>query len=165
MNYMKDEGFTASDTTTRMSVDMNYAGQAFQVEIPIREEWLSRDGMSEIETRFHQDHHRIYSHSDKDAPTQIMNLRISVIGDLPKPQFKELQGAKGEARPVASRKLHYDRKSREASVYRYNDLLYGNTLAGPAIVEHDDTTTTILDGFTGKVDQFGNIIIIREGGC
>ena len=47
----------------------------------------------------------------------------------------------------------------QAQVYRRRDLRAGDRLAGPAIVEQDDTTTVIPAGFIGTVDDAGNLVI------
>jgi len=39
-------------------------------------------------------------------------------------------------------------------------LAAGNRIAGPAIIDQMDATTVIPPGFAGRVDAFGNIVII-----
>ena len=162
--YMKEEGLPFNDSMVHLSLDMNYVGQAFYVDIPIFEEWLCTDRLREIESSFHKAHHQRYSHSDETAPTQIMNIRITVIGDIPKPMLKELGQSDRELKPACTRMIYYDRKLWNANVYSYGSLLYGDTVIGPAVIEHDDTTTVILDGFTATVDRYGNIVVGCKGG-
>lgn len=161
LNYIKEENFSVSNTTTHMSVDMHYIGQAFQVEVPLKEGYMSYDGLSELERMFHRVHHRIYSHSDEKAPVAIMNLRVTIIGNVEKPVLKELREAEYEPRRTGTRTIQYDGKSLEAVTYDYKDLLYSNVITAPAIIEYDNATAVILDGFTGKVDRYGNIIITK----
>ena len=53
----------------------------------------------------------------------------------------------GELKPVSTR--YYDREQ----------LLAGNRLEGPAIVNQYDSTTVIPPGIGAHVDRFGNIVI------
>ena len=46
--------------------------------------------------------------------------------------------------------------------YRRARLAPGMRFAGPAIVDHDDTTCLITAGFTARVDQAHNIILERS---
>jgi N-methylhydantoinase A len=163
-DYMAKEGFSFQSTALSASVDMNYVGQSFQVEVPIREEWLSFDGFREIEREFHQTHHRIYSHSDETAQTEIMNLRVTAVGIIPRPGLKELPKANQNPQPVAKRTIYYDRKSWKANIYNREDLHWGSSIDGPAIIGQDDSTIVIIDKFVGTVDQYGNILVTRKGG-
>jgi N-methylhydantoinase A len=44
-------------------------------------------------------------------------------------------------------------------VYLRRDLLAGQHIDGPAVVEQDDTTTLVPAGFHASVDAFGNLVI------
>ncbi|MEL0316120.1 MAG: hydantoinase/oxoprolinase family protein, partial [Halieaceae bacterium] len=50
-------------------------------------------------------------------------------------------------------------KDMQATLYRRDKLKAGNKIEGPAIVLEMDSTSVILSGHTGNVDQFGNILI------
>ena len=46
-------------------------------------------------------------------------------------------------------------------MFHRRDLLAGQHLFGPAIVEQDDTTTLVPAGFRAHVDALGNLVIER----
>jgi N-methylhydantoinase A len=56
-----------------------------------------------------------------------------------------------------------DGKKVSATVYQRSKLAAGNILNGPAIVIEMDSTTVVLPGHQGLVDDFGNILIYPEG--
>lgn len=162
--WLAEEGPLVKSTTIQLSVDMRYIGQAFEVEVPIEEAWLTTDKLSEVVKSFHWHHNRMFGQCDEDAPTEIVNIRVVISGITPKPTLKEIPKAVDEAKSTGSRIVHYDRNSYTARVYDRKNLRWGHTLKGPAIVEQIDTTVLILDGFGGNVDNYGNIIIERNGG-
>ena len=44
----------------------------------------------------------------------------------------------------------------------YRDLLRpGNVVLGPCVVEEWDTTTIVNNGYRGRIDKYGNIILTR----
>ncbi len=47
----------------------------------------------------------------------------------------------------------------DCPVYAREKLSCGNRIAGPAIVEQEDSTTVIHPGQSAQIDPFGNIII------
>jgi len=49
------------------------------------------------------------------------------------------------------------------ALYERSRLPLGVRLAGPAIVEQDDTTTVIPPGVSGLVDDAGNLRLRRDG--
>jgi N-methylhydantoinase A len=162
--YMSEENLFDFNTTHYMSADMNYVGQAFQVEVPIEERWISKDKLGDMEEAFHQIHERIYGHKDEHAPTQIMNLRLTLVGSFEKPKLKKLPKVIDSPKPISSRTIYYDRRSWKADVYQRKDFMYGTIVDGPAIVEEDESTVVILDSYTGSVDEYGNILMTKKGG-
>jgi N-methylhydantoinase A len=50
-----------------------------------------------------------------------------------------------------------------ADVHQRAKLCAGNVITGPAIVMEMDSTTVILPGHHGIVDELGNILIYPEG--
>jgi N-methylhydantoinase A len=56
-----------------------------------------------------------------------------------------------------------DGRSLTARVYQRSKLAAGNRIQGPAIVMEMDSTTVLLPGHLGLVDDFGNILIYPDG--
>ena len=51
----------------------------------------------------------------------------------------------------------------ETPVHWRPDLLAGDTLTGPAIVEEFGSTVPVHPGFTVRVDAIGNLVITKDG--
>jgi N-methylhydantoinase A len=47
-------------------------------------------------------------------------------------------------------------------VYDRAALKADDKLAGPAIIEQDDTTTLLAPGWRGRVDRLGNLVLERD---
>ena len=88
-----------------------------------------------------------------DPPTPIKT------GATPKPELKAVPAGQGPAKPAGRRVIHYRKQRYESAVYHRRDLLAGQHLDGPAIVEQEDTTTLVPAGFRASVDAFGNLVI------
>jgi N-methylhydantoinase A len=141
------------------AADLRYVGQAFQVEVPLDPAWLRGATLDPFREAFHTTHERLYAHADRAAEVELIDLRATITGDTPKPPLARPPRGSGAPTPVGRRSIHYERARHEAQVYRRRDLRAGDRLAGPAIVEQDDTTTVIPIGFTGTVDDAGNLVI------
>jgi N-methylhydantoinase A len=65
----------------------------------------------------------------------------------------------GAATPAGRRPIHYRKQRYDAAVYHRRDLMAGQHLDGPAVIEQEDTTTLVPAGFRASVDAFGNLVI------
>lgn len=94
-----------------------------------------------------------------------MNLRVIGIGRIKELRLKELPagGAAPDAALKGRRQVCFAENGalRRLSTACYDRSLLqaGNVLAGPAIVEQEDSTTVINPGLSAAVDPFGNLII------
>src|SRR4030095_10974938 len=99
-------------------------------------------------------HERLYAHADRAADVELIDLRATITGATPKPELKPVATGTGPATPAGRRPIHYRKQRFEAAAYHRRELL-----AGPAIVEQEDTTTLIPASFRASVDAFGNLVI------
>ena len=59
----------------------------------------------------------------------------------------------------------FDGKFRDTPTYKRSELLAGNVIAGPALVEEHASTTVVPPGDILTVDDFGNLIIDIARSC
>ncbi|MDF1790332.1 MAG: hydantoinase/oxoprolinase family protein [Thalassobaculaceae bacterium] len=163
MAWIREEHGYDGAVTLLHSADMRYRGQSYEIETPLEADWIDDGDADAMAGAFHAAHERIYEHADADAPVQIINLRLVVVGTPPKPKFAPVESSDATPEPVASVPVYYDGGTHTASVYARGDLKAGQTFEGPAIVTQDDCTTCVLGGFTATVDASGNLILSREG--
>ena len=94
-----------------------------------------------------------------------MNLRLSAIGKINKPQLRELEANDSDlaAAQKATRSAYFAECKGyvECPIYDRYYLGTGCVLEGPAIVEETDATTVIHPGYQALVDKFGNLVLTR----
>jgi N-methylhydantoinase A len=159
MTWIRDEQGFGGEATLLHSADLRYRGQSYEIDTPLELEWLETGDVAAIEAAFHREHERVYEHADEEAPVQVINLRMVVVGEPPKPALPLLAKAEGDPVPVGSVEVHVDGGRQPAGIYRRGDLRAGHRFQGPAIVTQDDCTTCILNGFSAEVDEYGNLIL------
>jgi N-methylhydantoinase A len=156
------------DTTAihfHYNIDLRYAGQAYEINVPIAEDVESLS-FSKLQELFDRAHKRLYWWSDAERMLEIVNLRISAISYVPKPRpvaeplsSTESAHAVKQVRPVYFKDY---RDFHDTNIYDRTRLLPGNEIDGPAVVESFDTTAVILPGNRAAVDGYGNIVISIE---
>jgi len=161
-NWLRAEQGFDGKSELLWSADMRYRGQSYEIETSLDKNWLNSIDINSISTAFHKAHHEIYEHSDLDAEIQIVNLRLVISGDVPKPQFLTHSEKIKHLEPSKTHKIYIEGKEYDASLFDRVDLEAGHYFAGPAIISQDDTTTIVLPEFDVKVDKFKNLIISKR---
>jgi N-methylhydantoinase A len=154
-------GAGSSSAAFRYAADMRYVGQSYDIDVPVELDWLAAGGGTPLLAAFHRAHERAFGHADRDAPAEIVNLRVQLRAERPRVPLAEIPaGPAPTAR--ATRRIWLDGRPTEARVYDRAALGRGARLEGPAIVEQPDTTVLVPAGHAGEVDRFGNLLLRRE---
>lgn len=145
------------------SADMRYVGQSFEVDVPLEPMWLAGGDLVAIAGAFHEMHRRVYAHADPSVAVEVVDLRLMIAGTMPKPAFPKLEAAArpGPAAPYGQRAVSANGGARDVPVWRRGDLRAGHTLAGPGLVDQDDTTVFVAAGWVGTVRESGNLLLQR----
>ncbi|MBY2915373.1 hydantoinase/oxoprolinase family protein [Rhizobium leguminosarum] len=160
-DWLKAQGYDGPGDV-KLSADMRYIGQSFEVETPISGEWLRLGNASAVTSAFHVEHERLYGHADKKAAVQMINLRLVISGATPKPALVEIAVAAGSVAPKLQIDGWFSGRSVPTAIYMRQDLAYGHRLKGPAIIAQDDTTTVVPPDFDIFVDRYGNLVITKS---
>jgi N-methylhydantoinase A len=116
-----------------------------------------------LEQTFFREHERTYGYAAETEPTEVVNLRLSAIGAISRPQLRLVaEGGPDSAHAVKGERLvFFSEVGRMASakVYDRYRLQCGNRISGPAIVEEMDSTAVVHPGYAVTVDRYGNLLI------
>lgn len=141
------------------SADMRYRGQSYEIETMLGAEDIAAGRVAALADAFHDAHARLFEHCDRAAPVQVINLRLVIVADTPRPALARLPAASEPARPLREVAVHVDGAMRSVPLYARADLRPGHVFSGPAIIAQPDTTTCVPDGFAGAVDDYGHLIL------
>ncbi len=139
-------------------LDMRYMGQSYELIIPYSDHYIED---------FHAAHLREYSYQRVDAPIEIVNVRVRLIGlgDPPTLAVAPLAGTDPSLAYIDTRQVVQPKGMCPISVYRGEKLSPGNQIHGPALVLRDDTTVLLMDGASGSVDPLGSLSLDIAGGA
>jgi len=167
---LRAQGIAPENVRTSRSVDMRYHGQAFELEVELPKDTVMAvdvddDGLFNPQVlleRFHDAHEAAYGHARRDAPVEVVNLRLKALGVLPKPSSSQgLAGHSAVETPESEKRrlLLADGGSVPMSVYQRDRLTVGMRLVGPCAIEQPDATVFVPEGDTASVDRTGNLLI------
>ena len=148
--------------------DLRYVGQGYELKIPIPAGELTDASLTEIWRLFHEAHKREYGHAFVQNPIEIVNVRVTGVGAMPKiaklkaPEGGSLAAARIRAGQCVFR-VGGALKSFETTFYRRALLPVGESFHGPAIVLQMDSTTVIPPVWSAVNDAVGNLILTFDG--
>ena len=154
------EGVPRNEQTTLYQIDLRYHGQGMQLTVDVTPEDFARGGLRDVASRFDELHEQLFTFR-LDTMHESYNLRALVQGKESAATAPELPEGNGDPSGAAREQTQVYIEGREhpAQIYDRALLKAGDRIAGPAIVTEMDSTTMILSGHTGAVDEFGNILI------
>ena len=162
---LEREGMNPSDISFLHQVDMRYVGQSYELTIPLPGGKLGAAEIEDVHSRFHREHDRAYGYSASAEPVEFVNLRLSAIGKINKPQLRRLDADDSplSAAQKVVRSVYFAECEGyvECPIYDRYRLSAGAVLEGPAIVEELDATTVIHPGYQTLIDGFGNLILTK----
>lgn len=158
---MQAEQVRETDILIERGCDMRYVGQAYvPCVIPFASNAPKEKQLAETEKTFHRIHQELYRHFSESEPTEVVSLRVKMVGKQEKPPLRKEQGELTEPQVVKA-KVYYEDidKFVECDTYIREELPVGFIFSGPAVVYQMDSTTLIYSGQTARVDEYGNIIV------
>ena len=160
--WLHDEQGYTEEPQFLCSADMRYRGQSFEVETDLDAVAIENGELQAFADAFHDAHQKLYYHSDREAPVQIINLRLVAVGLTPKPGFTREREREGRAVPERRISVYAGGRRREVPLFLRERLQPGDRIDGPAVVAQEDSTVCVAAGFAGRVDGYRNLLLHRD---
>lgn len=153
------------ETVTRRYIAMRYKGQTHEVLVPIRSRTrrVTELNLKAAIDEFHTIHEQLYSFKQPAHPTEVLDLRLELIGV--RDSWRVPSEAFGTEDPapafIGKRRAYFHEMNGfvETPVYDGERMLPGYLVDGPAIIEEPTTTIVVYPGQEAMVDQFRTYVI------
>jgi len=150
------EGFEPEDIVIECSLDMRYKGQAYEINLPLAQDFVEG---------FHRQHQRLYGHSNPSRVTEIVNVRVNASGITQKYSFAPAECTNRPLPPpISVREAHFGGRLWQTAIYHRELLLPGMEGEGPAILSGGESTVVVTPDFRFRIDGVGTLIAERKGG-
>jgi N-methylhydantoinase A len=162
------EGINAADARFARELDLRYNGQGYELRTPLDGLFTARltaDSLRAARARFDQRHAQIHGHAAGDRPVEVVSYRLRVRVAVPKHEPRE-QPPPAQPRAAAeamkgTRTIVHGGAPLQATLYERDRLAVSSHIAGPAIVEQFDATTVVPPDWSGCVDGFRNLVLVK----
>jgi N-methylhydantoinase A len=160
--WLKGEGVKEGERRFDLYADCRYYMQNIQIPCRFELDELAGEDSTFLRGRFEEAHSQRYSFELPDSPLEIATVRVIGRGTIKGVSLTEGEnGSAGDVSGAVMREesVYFGGEWTGTPIYDRAKLRPGHEVAGPAIVQQDDTTTVIEPGYKGAVDRFGNILI------
>ena len=156
----ESQGIPPDRIVHERAIDLRYSIQKYELPVPVARGALKADAKDGWRKMFDEIHEKHFGSRAADQQAEIVNYRLTTKVLVPKPAVAEsaMRGESSEGAIKAHRKAYFDGWY-DCPIYDREQLVSGNRLRGPAIIEQMDSTTVVHPGQTAHIDRFGNIII------
>jgi len=159
-----NDGLTESAISFQRSGDLRYVGQGYELRITFADGLLNDDSLQGIFDQFHIQHRAEYGHDFPDSAIEIVNARVTGIGQMPKiSQPEDLNSGTQESALMKSGSCMFRVDNHleefETMFYQRDKLPLEHSIAGPAIIIQQDSTTVVPPNNQFVSDKAGNMII------
>jgi N-methylhydantoinase A len=162
--WLQQEAVPPADREIAVALDLRYRGQAYELPLTISPR-LDSVVVRELAQRFHGEHKQRYGFDAPSAAIEVVTLRVTAIGKLPKPALDRDEERHPDliqevpTAQVDERNVYFDGAHHRTPIYDRLLLQPGNRLSGPAIIVQADCTTVLEPGHSLRVDTFGNLVV------
>jgi N-methylhydantoinase A len=165
---LREGGILDEDIAGELSADMRYAGQGFEVNVPLDRKAIARHDAVALHRAFDARYEERFGRNLGAVPVEVVSWRVRLVAP---PSVTEIRFGEGSKEADASEALIEHRLAFfeelggfvETPVYARHRLEAGRRIAGPALIEEAESTAVIGPRADVEVDPFGNLIMRLEG--
>ncbi len=159
-----ESGARGRSLEERRTAYMRYVGQGHEIVVPVPSRALTAGDIPALRAAFEHEYKALFQRVIPDGAIEVLSwtLTLSTPHDLPAALAPVARS--GGAKAIGRRSV-FDVATEafaEVPVYARTDLARGQTVAGPALIVEDETTTFLSARFDAHIDAAGSIVLERR---
>jgi N-methylhydantoinase A len=156
-------GAPAAPLTEGWTANMRYRGQGHELTVTIPAGELDESSAAELERLFIADYEQQFGRRIPGLDVEILSwsLRLATVGA--RIEVCPPGPADHPARPADHVQVIDPTTGglERIALHNRSELTPGSTIAGPALIVEDETTTMVTKSFTARVDALGSVVMTR----
>ena len=141
------------------AVDLRYRGQGYEITVPSRAAPHDDATLADVAARFHDMHEQRFAHADRAAPLEVVALRVTATGLLPKPALAPFSPTNGHATGVT--RVFADGTWQQVRVYERAGIGTEVEIEGPALIAEAYSTIFLPGGWHIRAASTGDLVARR----
>ncbi|MFZ0850235.1 MAG: hydantoinase/oxoprolinase family protein [Hyphomicrobiaceae bacterium] len=152
-------GFAPARQRFAASLDMRYAGQSFELSVPVAIEVTS---IASLESAFNAIYAARYGAATSRA-IEIVSYRLAAWGLAEKPRLPKIDAAgRSLEAAVRGKREVLGGSERQVTIFERDRLPANQAINGPALLEEAGSTTRLPSGWSAQLDAIGCLVMRRS---
>lgn len=159
------EGFGPGKRYLEYLIDLRYAGQGYEISIPVPGSRFATEELASLRNHFDQVHEQRYGHAAPTQPVEVVSYRVTGIGEVQPAELATVPPMRDgvDSSLIEEREVFFSGSGAcRCPIYDRSRLGAGVTLDGPAVIEQYDSTVVVHPEQSLRVDDYGNLILERR---
>ena len=160
---LEKEGVPKKLSVMARTVDLRYRGQEYTLSVNVPAGEFDPQMLVKLRASFEELHYARYQHAAPEEEVEIVNLRMSSAGRFSEQDamsFKRItQGGVSDGGEVRTRRVVFEDCAAECVVYQRGNVMPGQIIEGPAVIEELVSTTIVPPGDRATIHESGAIIV------
>jgi len=164
-DVLRQGGVEDAEIRFEISADMRYAGQGFEVTVPLATATVAARDTAALQSTFDEHYRERFARSLGGMPVEVVSWRVRAVAPPSVAQVRFADGG-GRVDPVIEHRPAYFTEAGgfvDTAVYARAALQTGMRIDGPALIEEAESTAVIGPSAQVNVDAFGNLIMTLKG--
>ena len=144
---------------------MRYIGQGHEIAVPLEARALELADRERLQELFEREYRVQFGRIIPDLEAEVLSWALNVSTQIEPPARVTATSKQTRSESTARRHV-FDLESGElidTSVFRRTDLPPGASMAGPALIVEDETTTVVASNWDATVNAVGYLVLERRG--
>lgn len=160
--WFETEKVPEGQRLTQFTLEMRYKRQNFELPVEIGDGAITEDDAERIAQEFHEVHEKTYGFRHDESELTVVNVKVVASQPVTPPVAATLpsreSGTIADAE-IQRREVVFVEGAAEAPIYSRDLLRAGDVIHGPAVIEQEDSTTSLPPGHRALVDTYGTLIV------
>ncbi len=166
-SVLREGGVADAEISTEIAADMRYAGQGFEITVPLDAALLARRDIAGLRRVFEASYRERFARSLGDLAVEVVSWRVRALAPPAVQEVRLDDVAPDGHDPLIERRPAWFAELGgfvPTPVYARDRLAAALEIAGPALIEEAESTAVIGPDATATLDEFGNLVMrIRRG--
>ncbi len=159
-----EPGARGEPVIARRVAFMRYVGQGHEITVTLPSGVLGEQDIPALRSAFEADYAALFARPIPGAAIEILSWSVLVTTQPPKPEVAPRVASSAAPEASGSRAFHDGKAGASIMIplYRRETMMPGASIAGPAIIAEDETSTFVSMSFDAHIDAIGCIVMDRK---
>src|SRR3954462_83855 len=159
-----EPGAAGAPVRERRAAFMRYVGQGHEIMVGLPNRPLSKDDLAGLRQSFETGYSALVERPIPGAAIEVLSWSVLATTDARNPEKVAAVPRKPAGKASGSRKFFDGRAGKvvEIPLYHRDQMAPGVTIAGPAVIAEDETSTFVSTSFDAHIDGAGSIVMERK---